>query len=102
MESRLYAVMRTRGPRWDAARSMVEQDEWRAHATFMDGLAKDGFLVLVGPLEGTPDVLLIVRATSDDEIATRLADDPWSALDLLRVTRVAPWTLRIGSLPPDP
>jgi hypothetical protein len=32
------------------------------------------------------------------EIMQRLAADPWTALDLLSVSRVAPWTLRLGSL----
>jgi uncharacterized protein YciI len=94
---RLFAVIRTRGPRWDGARSMENQDQWRAHATFMDALAADGFVVLVGPLEGTPDVLLVVRAETSDEAAARLADDPWERTDLLRMTRIDPWSLRIGS-----
>jgi hypothetical protein len=56
----------------------------------MNALKTEGFVVLGGPLEGTPDVLLIVRA--------RLAEDPWATNGLLRVARVAPWTLRLGSL----
>ncbi len=78
---------------------MEDQDEWRAHATFMNALAKDGFVVLVGPLEGTPDVLLVARAGTSDAVAARLAEDPWARMDLLRVSRISPWTLRIGSLP---
>jgi uncharacterized protein YciI len=95
----IFAVIRTRGPRWDAARRMEDQDEWRAHAAFMNALAKEGFVVLVGPLEGTPDVLLVARAGTSDEVAARLAEDPWAHMDLLRVARISPWTLRIGSLP---
>jgi uncharacterized protein YciI len=64
----------------------------------MNALAKEGFVILGGPLEGASDVLLIVRATSPDEIRSRLAEDPWTITDLLRVTRIAPWTLRLGSL----
>jgi hypothetical protein len=55
-------------------------------------------VILGGPLEGTSDVLLVVRATTPDEVRSRLAEDPWAAKDLLRVTRVARWTLRLGSL----
>jgi hypothetical protein len=65
----------------------------------MNALAKDGVVVLGGPLEGTADVLLIMKADSPDEIRTRLAQDPWATSDLLRVTRITPWTLRLGSLP---
>jgi hypothetical protein len=64
----------------------------------MNGLAKEGFVVLGGPLEGTADVLLVVRAATPDEARSRLAEDPWTRKDLLRITRVAPWTLRLGSL----
>jgi hypothetical protein len=64
----------------------------------MNSLAKEGFVVLGGPLEGTSDVLLVVRATTPDEVRSRLAEDPWAIKDLLRITRVAPWTLRLGSL----
>jgi hypothetical protein len=42
--------------------------------------------------------LLIVRAEDEPEIRSRLAADPWSGNDLLRVVRTAPWTLRLGSL----
>src|SRR5260370_41302535 len=47
-----------------------------AHATFMNALVDDGFVVLGGPLEGT-HVLPIIRSTSAAEIRLRLAPDPW-------------------------
>ena len=55
-------------------------------------------MILGGPLEGTSDVLLVVRAATPDEVRSRLAEDPWAGKDLLRITRIAPWTLRLGSL----
>jgi len=98
----LFAVIRTRGSAWQDSRSLERQSDWTAHASFMNALAKEGFVVLGGPLEGTADVLLIVRAGSPDEIRSRLAADPWAQNNLLRVTRVVPWTLRLGSLDDDP
>jgi len=77
---------------------MEGQADWASHASFMNALLKDGFVILGGPLDGTPDVLLVVRAKSPDEIRSRLAEDPWASKDLLRIARVAPWTLRLGSL----
>jgi uncharacterized protein YciI len=65
----------------------------------MNGLAKEGSVILGGPLEGTSDVLLVMKAGSPDEVRARLATDPWTIQNLLQVTRVAPWTLRLGSLP---
>jgi hypothetical protein len=64
----------------------------------MDALHEEGFALLGGPLDGTPDVLLIVRANHVEQIESRLAEDSWSRNGLLRVTRVVPWELRIGSL----
>jgi len=94
----LFAVIRTRGPAWRDSRPLENQADWAPHASFMNSLAKEGFVILGGPLEGTPDVLLIVRAATPDEVRSRLAEDPWTGKDLLRITRVAPWTLRLGSL----
>lgn len=94
----LFVVIRTRGPAWHDSRPMESQVDWRAHASFMDSLERDGFVILGGPLEGTSDVLLITRATTPDEVRSRLAEDPWARKDLLRITRVAPWALRLGSV----
>jgi uncharacterized protein YciI len=43
-------------------------------------------------------VLLVVRATSAEEARLRFQKDPWAVNDLLRTERIAPWTLRLGSL----
>ena len=94
----LFAVIRTRGPAWQDSRSMESQAGWASHASFMDSLAKEGFVVLGGPLDGTPDVLLVMRAENADAVRSRLAEDPWSSRDLLRITRIASWNLRLGSL----
>lgn len=96
---KLFAVIRTRGNAWQPGLALEQQPDWNVHAAFMDALASDGFVLLGGPLEGTPDVLLIVRAASPEEITTRLEDDPWTASGLLRVARIIPWTLRLGTLP---
>src|SRR5262245_56285929 len=94
---RLFAVIRTRGPQWNEAQPLDRQTDWRAHADFMNALQGEGFVVLGGPLEDSPDVLLIIRAANAEEIESRLAGDPWSG-SLLSIRRIAPWTLRLGSL----
>ena len=98
--SRFFAVTRSRGPAWNAERPLEEQEEWPAHAVFMNGLHRDGFALLVGPLDGTPDVLLMARAPDADEIRARLADDAWTRNGLLRITQILPWTLRLGAVGP--
>jgi len=77
---------------------MEDQADWASHASFMNSLADEGVVVLGGPLEKSSDVLLVMRANSSDEIRSRLAEDPWAASDLLRISRVAPWRLRLGHL----
>lgn len=95
----LFAVIRTRGAAWETAHPLEGQEAWLPHAYFMNALADQGVVVLGGPLEGTPDVLLVMRANTADEITRCLEGDPWTALDLLRIHRITPWTLRLGSLP---
>ena len=95
---RLFAVIESRGPGWNASLPMDDQVEWAAHAAFMDDLADEGFVALGGPLEGTSDVLLVVRATEQRQIAERLAADPWVQNGLLTIKQVSPWWIRLGSL----
>jgi ketosteroid isomerase-like protein/uncharacterized protein YciI len=97
---RVFAVLRSRGPAWDDAKPLEGQSGWAAHAAFMDALHDEGVAVLVGPLEGTRDALLIVRAASPDEVEERLAPDPWSLSGQLKTTRISPWQLRLGSVDP--
>ena len=98
MARKLFAVINERGPNWDDAKSMEAHPDWRGHADFMNALVADGFIVLGGPLVGTRDVLLIVRAESEQEITTRLAQDVWVVKGLLRQRQIAPWWVRLSAL----
>lgn len=91
-----YAVTRERGENWDASRAMRDQDQWDAHAAFMDGLVEDGFVILGGPLGDGATFLLIIDAESERDIVARLADDPWTPTGLLRIARVEPWKILLG------
>ena len=95
----LFAVARNRGAAWRADRTPEEQEAYRAHATHMNQLYEEGAVVLGGWLEDTGDVLLIMRAASRSEVLSRLQGDPWTGLDILAVSRVAPWSLGLGTLP---
>ena len=96
--NRLFAVILWRGPAYQPEKPLEGQQEWQAHRVFMNALVNDGFVALGGPLEGTSEVLLIFRAASPDEIMKRWSEDPWAKLDLLRVSRIMPWDLRLGEL----
>ena len=95
----LFAVVRTRSAAWQEGSALEAQPQWDEHARFMNGLETEGLVLLEGPLEGTPDVLLIMRASSPDEIMSALEKDPWTSLGLLRVKEISSWTIRLGSLP---
>jgi len=93
-----FVVLRSRGPAWDESKPLEAQPDWAAHAAFMDALYEQGFAVLVGPLEGTRDVLLVVRAATSSEVAERLASDPWAGSGLLVTKQISPWQIRLGTL----
>jgi hypothetical protein len=94
----VFVVTRERGPNWDHARGMREQDAWDEHAAFMEGLAGEGFIHLGGPV-GADRVMHIVVAESDQQIVERLAADPWEPLGLLRNVSIERWHVLLGTPP---
>jgi hypothetical protein len=90
-----YHVVLTRsGPSYDLALPLEEQSGWAEHATFMDGLVQDGFLVLGGPLSDEVHVVHVVEAAAGAEVRATLARDPWSGSHLLSDS-VDGWTIRL-------
>lgn len=88
-----FVVTRERGDNWDSSLSMRQQQKWDEHAAFMNALADEGFVVLGGPLGDGEKVLLIINAKSEQEIVGRLADDPWSPMGLLRISKIERWEI---------
>ena len=89
-------VLRRSGPEWDRSRPMEEQSGWDEHASFMDGLVDDGFLVLGGPLADEIRVAHAVEAESEEAVRATLARDPWSETHLV-VDSIEPWTIRLDA-----
>jgi uncharacterized protein YciI len=90
-----YHVVLTRsGPCYDLAHPLEEQSGWAEHATYMDGLVHDGFLILGGPLSDETHVVHVVEAGSEAEVRATLARDPWSESHLV-VNSVDGWTIRL-------
>ena len=76
---------------------MREQDRWDDHAAFMDALADEGLIVRGGPLgEGDRRFLLIFDAPSEAAIRSRLDDDPWTPMDMLRIAALDSWEILLG------
>ena len=92
-----FALTLVHGPGWDASRPIREQRQWTEHAAFMDGLVRDGFIVLGGPLGNGERTLHVVEATDEQEIRGRLAGDPWARTEMLEVGSIEPWALWLDS-----
>jgi hypothetical protein len=92
-------VLRRSGPEWDRSRPMEEQSGWDEHASFMDGLVDDGFIVLGGPLADDVRTAHAVEADSEDAVRATLARDPWSETHLV-VDSIEPWTIRLDARQP--
>jgi len=96
--ARVFVAVRSRGPAWDDSKTLEEQAGWAEHAAFMDSLFDQRFVALVGPLEGTRDALIVLRASSPAAVVERLASDPWTTSGHLVTKQISPWQLRLGSL----
>ena len=92
-----FAVRLVHGRGWDCSRPIRRQDAWNEHAAFMDGLVDDGFIVLGGPVGDGRESLHVVEAADDNEITTRLAEDPWASAGLLNIGPIEPWALWLDS-----
>ena len=96
---RLFVVTRIKGKAWDSSKPMRSQAQWPEHATFMDELATDRFVVLGGPLGDEGNILLVVDAADESEIRSTLARDPWSKSGMLEVESIQLWTVLLQAGP---
>jgi len=88
-----FAVTVEHDLNWESSRGMREQDEWDAHARFMDALVDEGFVVLGGPVGDGARVLMAVSAENEQAVEARLAEDPWRRMGLLRTATIEPWEI---------
>ena len=89
-----HVVLLRTGPEWDASKPLEEQSGWDEHASFMDRLVDDGFLVLGGPLADDVRTVHAVEADSEQAIRDTFASDPWSETHLL-IESIDQWTIRL-------
>jgi uncharacterized protein len=92
-----FLVERGKGPGWDHSCGRRQQEGWDEHASFMDGLAEEGFVVLGGPIgEGDGEnTLLVIDADDEAAVRARLAEDPWPE-ELLTIESIRPWSVWLG------
>jgi uncharacterized protein YciI len=87
-----HVVVTRSGLGYDPAVPMERQPLWSEHASFMNGLVDDGFIVLGGPLGDEHRVVHAVQAESEEEVRATFARDPWSETHV-RLDVVEPWTI---------
>lgn len=92
-------VLHRSGPDYRPELPLERQSGWDEHATFMDGLVEDGFVVLGGPLSDEHRVVHAVQAGSEESVRATFTRDPWSGTHLL-VHSVDPWTVRLDGRDP--
>jgi hypothetical protein len=80
----LFAVVRTHGASWQPGKPLEAQQAWDAHASFMDDLEREGFVLLAGPL-GDDDAPVEVRAKFE---SPRLCRQSTTSVDLAAPTAV--------------
>jgi uncharacterized protein YciI len=88
----LFLLTHSPGPGWEIGKHRNEQAGWRAHAEFMNGLARSGFVVLGGPISDT-EALLVIDAGNEDEIRRVFEEDPWHVSKVLRIKELREWTI---------
>src|SRR5690242_1775725 len=97
---------------------MRDQQLWSEHATFINGLIDEGFLLLGGPLADGSNVdefspasepvgderlyrtMVVVQAGDGAEVARRVEQDPWVCSGVLERTSIDRWDVLAGELSP--
>jgi uncharacterized protein YciI len=94
-----FVVINEQGPSWDNKLPMRSQKGWTEHASFMDALEAERFVVLGGPLKYHKHrAMLIVNACDEQDLRKRLAEDPWMRTGVLRSIEIYPWEIMLGKL----
>ena len=96
MKKTFFAIVK-RTEAWDHARQAHEQDGFADHAAYMGKLESDGTIAMAGLLQETSDVVFVFLADSEDEVRTRLAEDPWQQDGHARLVRLEEVQFRIGA-----
>ena len=72
----VFLAISSAGPNRDFSKGTREQPFWDEHATFIDQLVDEGFILMGGPLEDEGGALLILNAQDENEVREKLKNDP--------------------------
>ena len=85
-----FAVRLVHGPGWDPGRPIRRQDGWDEHAAFMDGLVKDGFIILGGPVGDGEQTLQVVEEFAPDLLLLDVMMPRLSGFEVCKKIRANP------------
>ena len=92
-----FLAFSSAGPNRDFSKDTRRQPFWDEHATFIDQLVADGFILMGGPLideGGMPQgALLIVNAEDENEVREKLKNDPWFMHGILKLESIKRWQI---------
>jgi uncharacterized protein YciI len=92
-----FLVFSSAGPNRDFSKDTRRQPFWDEHATFIDQLVADGFILMGGPLVdegGMPQgALLIVNAEDENEVREKMKNDPWFMHGILKLESIKRWQI---------
>jgi uncharacterized protein YciI len=90
-----FVVISSAGPNRDLSKGARQQPLWDDHATFIDQLVAEGFILMGGPLVDEGGAMLIVNADDEIEVREKLKSDPWMKHGILKLESVKRWQMFI-------
>jgi uncharacterized protein YciI len=90
-----FVTISSAGPNRDPLKGTREQPLWDEHATFIDRLIAEGFILMGGPFVDEGGAMLIVNAEDENEVREKLKNDPWFEYGILKLESVKQWEIFI-------
>ena len=88
-----FLTFSSAGPNRDFSKDTRRQPFWDEHATFIDQLVADGFILMGGPLVDEGCSLLIVNAENESEVREKMKNDPWFMHGILKLESIKRWQI---------
>ena len=88
-----FLAFSSAGPNRDFSKDTRRQPFWDEHATFIDQLVADGFILMGGPLVDEGGSLLIVNAENESEVREKMKNDPWFMHGILKLESIKRWQI---------
>lgn len=97
MEVNRVVVRVSAGPTWQSG-SVREQQDWDAHAEFVDRLVSEGTFILGGPFSDNSGSLSVYEGMTAGEVRALMEDDPFVKNGVFVVEDVREWTVFVDTL----